>query len=415
TVSAGWTISNEPFLAKINAIDDLKLRASWGGNGNADILEYAQYSFYNITQEFSNYDLNGGGTGPIGAGVSATQVGNPDLKWEQSFQTNLGLDVALFNYRINFTVDIYEKETSDLLLQTVQPSVLGEAGRTLFFNAGDMTNRGIDLSLGYNSNNSGDFNWGVNFVFSAYENEVTNLNDSEDFILEGVSFTGVGNPIGSYFGFIADGIFRTPEEVAVHAEQAGKGLGNIRYRDLNGDGLIDQEDRTIIGNPHPDFIYGIGFNVDYKAWSLNVFFDGRYGNDMYNTQRELLDFPYFGFNHGLNTLDAWAADNANSLIPALSTADVNNQLRASTYFIEDGSFFRLRSINLGYNFRPGLLDKLGMKSGRIFLQAENLLNITSFTGFDYEVPGLSRTGIGIAGLGTYPHTKSFSFGLNFQF
>lgn len=412
TVSVGWTLSKEPFLAGSKMINDMKLRASWGGNGNADILEYAQYSIFNNALEFSNYDLNGSGLGPINQGVSANQVGNPDLKWEQSFQTNLGLDLTLFEYRVNFTVDIYEKNTSDLLLQIIQPSVLGEAGRTLFFNAGDMTNRGIDLALGYNSNSRGDFNYNFNLTFSAYENEVTKLNNEDNFILEGVSFTGVGAPIGSYFGFIADGIFRTPEEVAVHAQQPGKALGNIRYRDLDGNGVINQDDRTIIGNPHPDFIYGIGFGVEYKNWNLNLFFDGRHGNDMYNAQRELLDFPYFGFNHGRNTLDAWAADNANSLIPALNTADVNDQRRPSTYFVEDGSFFRLRSINLGYNLGDRVL---GLRNARIFVQAENLINITSFTGFDYEVPGLSRTGIGIAGLGTYPHTRSFSAGLNFQF
>jgi hypothetical protein len=162
-------------------------------------------------------------------------------------------------------------------------------------------------------------------------------------------------------------------------------------------------------------MYGLGMNVGYKNWTLNLFFDGRQGNDMYNAQRELLDFAYFGFNHGRNTLDAWAADNANSRIPALSTADVNNQLRASTYFVEDGSFFRLRSLNLSYRFDGDVLDRLGMRSARIFLQAENLINLTNFSGFDYEVPGLSRTGIGIAGLGVYPHTRTVSFGLDIDF
>jgi TonB-linked SusC/RagA family outer membrane protein len=415
TVSLGWTVSNEAFLADNRLIDDLKLRFSWGGNGNADILEYAQYSIFNNALENSNYDLDGDGTGPISTGVSANQVGNPDLKWEQSYQTNLGLDLSLLDYRVNFTVDVYEKKTSDLLLQVIQPSVLGEAGRTLFFNAGDMTNRGIDLSLRYNSNTGGDFNYGFGLLFSAYENEVTQLNNEDNFILEGVSYTGVGHPIGSYFGYIADGIFRTPEEVAVHAEQPGKGLGNIRYRDLNGDGTVNQDDRTIIGNPHPDFTFGINLSANYKRWNLNLFFDGRYGNDMYNAQRELLDFPYFGFNHGRNTLDAWAADNANALIPALNTADVNDQRRPSTYFIEDGSFFRLRTVSLSYNLNPRALDRIGINSARIFLQAENLINITSFTGFDYEVPGLSRTGIGIAGLGTYPHVKAVTAGVNLEF
>lgn len=415
TASLGWTISQEGFMQDSKVFNNLKLRASWGGNGNADILEYAQYSIYQAAVENSNYDLAGGGTGPIDLGVSPNQVGNPDLKWEQSYQTNLGLDANLFNNRINLVVDVYEKVTSDLLLQTIQPSVLGEAGSTLFFNAGDMTNKGIDIVLGYSSKRKNDFNFGLDFTFSAYENEVTGLNGTDNFILQGVSYTGAGQPIGSYFGYVADGLFRTPEEVAVHAEQPGKGLGNIRYRDLNGDGVVNQDDRTIIGNPHPDFIYGINFSSSYKNWDFGLFFDGRQGNDMYNQQRELLDLPYFGFNHGLNTLDAWSPSNANTTIPALSTADTNDQKRPSTYFVEDGSFFRLKNVNLAYNFNTESLNKLGIKRAKVYIQAENLINITSFTGFDYEVPGLSRTGIGIANMAVYPHTKTYSFGFNLQF
>ena len=418
TASAGWTLTKEKFLENNGLVNNLKLRASWGANGNADILEYAQYSIYQQAIENSNYDLTGGGSGKINQGVSPNQIGNPDLKWEQSYQTNLGLDASLFHSRINVVIDLYEKKTSDLLLQIIQPSVLGEAGKTFFFNAGDMTNRGIDLLVGYKSSPQKEFTYGADFTFSTYRNKVTKLNNSNNFILNGVSYTGVGYPIGSYFGYVADGLFRTPEEVAVHASQPGKALGNIRYRDLNGDGVINQEDRTIIGNPHPDFVYGINLYAQYKNWDFNLFFDGIQGNDMYNSQREMLDFTYFGFNHGRNTLDAWDVDNANSLIPALSTSDNNDQKRASTYFIEDGSYFRLKSVNIGYNFTikgDNFFKKLGLDTGKIYIQAENLMSITSFTGFDYEVPGLSRTGIGIAGMGVYPHTKSFSFGLNFQF
>jgi len=415
TASVGWTISNEAFLENSKVFNNLKLRASWGGNGNADILEYAQYSIYQEAIENSNYDFDGDGVGPINQGVSPNQIGNPDLKWEQSYQTNLGLDANLFDNRVNLVVDLYEKTTSDLLLQTIQPAVLGEAGSTLFFNAGDMVNRGIDIVLGYDSKRKNDFKYGLDLTFSAYKNEVTSLNNTDKFILQGVSYTGAGHPIGSYFGFVADGLFRTPEEVAVHAEQTGKALGNIRYRDLNGDGVINQDDRTIIGNPHPDFVYGINLTASYKNWNFGMFFDGRQGNDMYNAQRELLDFPYFGFNHGLNTLDAWSPSNANSNIPALSTTDTNDQRRPSTYFVEDGSFFRLKNVNVSYSFNAENIDKLGLTGAKIYVQAENLINITSFTGFDYEVPGLSRTGIGIAGMGVYPHTKTFSLGFNLQF
>lgn len=415
TASVGWTLTKEDFLTGSEKINNLKLRLSWGGNGNADILEYAQYSIFNQALENSNYDLSGGGSGQIGQGVSPNQVGNPDLKWEQSYQTNFGIDANLFNNTISVVLDVYQKDTSDMLLQIVQPSVLGEAGKTLFFNAGNMTNTGIDAAIGYHPTAKGNFSYGVDLTFSAYDNEVTALSSDDDFILNGVSYTAVGHPIGSYYGFVADGIFRTPEEVAVHAQQPGKDLGNIRYRDLNGDGVVNQDDRTVIGNPHPDFIYGMNFNVNYNQWGVNLFFDGRYGNEMYNAQRELLDFPYFGFNHGLNTLDAWSSTNANALVPRLTTSNPNDQRRPSTYFVEDGSFFRLKTLNVSYDLKESSISNLGLSAARVYLQAENLLNFTPFSGFDYEVPGLSRTGIGIAGLATYPHLKSFSLGLNLTF
>jgi hypothetical protein len=213
---------------------------------------------------------------------------------------------------------------------------------------------------------------------------------------------------------IADGIFRTPEEVAVHADQPGKDLGRIRYRDVNKDGVINQSDRTIIGNPHPDFTYGINLNAAYKGFDMSLFFDGKQGNDIYNSQRNLGDFAYFGFNYGTNTLDAWTPSNANSNIPALSTLNSNNELQPSSYFVEDGSYFRLKTITLGYSLNQDLVKKLKMGNLRFYFAGQNLFSLTSFTGFDYEVSGLSAGGIGVAGYGI-PHYKSVAFGINAKF
>ncbi len=213
---------------------------------------------------------------------------------------------------------------------------------------------------------------------------------------------------------MADGIFRTPEEVAVHARQSGKDLGRIRYKDLNNDGVINNDDRTIIGNPHPDFIYGLNLNAAYKGFDLSAYFDGKHGHDIYNTQRNLGDFTYFSFNFGKNTQDAWTPERANSNIPALSTNNSNNEIQPSSYFVEDGSYFRLKNITLGYTFKENLTDQLGLTNLRFYLSGQNLWDITSFSGFDYEVSGLGAGGIGIAGYGL-PHTKTVTFGVSTNF
>lgn len=188
----------------------------------------------------------------------------------------------------------------------------------------------------------------------------------------------------------------------------------MRYRDINGDGVIDNNDRTIIGNPHPKFTYGLNISLGYKNFDFNTYFDGKYGNKIYNAQRAQGDFTFFSFNFGRNTLDAWNPSNANFNIPALSTSNNNNETSPSSYFIEDGSYFRLKTITLGYTFDKDFTGRVGLKNLRFFLMGDNLLCFTSFTGYYYEVSGLGASGIGIAGYGI-PHSKSISFGLSTTF
>jgi hypothetical protein len=278
-----------------------------------------------------------------------------------------------------------------------------------------VSNIGFEGVLSYQSNRRNDFTYGVDFNISHYETMWKVLDTDNNFLLNsGVAITQEGSPIASFYGLIADGIFRTPEEVAVHARQPGKALGRIRYRDLNGDGVIDNNDRAIIGNPHPDFIYGINLNAAYKGFDLSAYFDGKHGHDIYNTQRYLGDFSYFSFNFGTNTMDAWSPDNANSNIPALSTNNSNNELQPSSYFVEDGSYFRLKNITLGYTLNDRLIEQWGLNNMRFYFSGQNLWDVTAFTGFDYEVSGLGAGGIGIAGYGI-PHVKSVTFGVSTNF
>jgi TonB-linked SusC/RagA family outer membrane protein len=417
SASLAWNAKNETFLTNNKYISNLKLRASWGVNGNDQIADYSYLSSYvdntigNVV-EFSDYNISGTGIGTA-SGVLQSRQANPDLKWESTEQYNVGFDLGFLNERISLQTDFYIKTTNDLILRPIALSINGESQPPLI-NAGSVSNKGFEAVLSYKSNPANDFKYGVDLNYSTYRNNVESLDTESNFLLNGVSITKKGSPIASFYGLIADGLFRTPEEVAVHADQPGKAVGRIRYRDINFDGKIDQFDRTIIGNPHPDFIYGINLNSSYKGFDITLFFDGKQGNDLYNAQRAIGDFDYFSFNHNTNTLDAWTPSKANSNIPALSTLNSNNELQASSYYVEDGSYIRLKTITLGYNFDKDLSKRLGMNKMRFYLVGQNLLSLTSFTGFDYEVSGLSAGGIGVAGYGI-PHTKSMTFGINANF
>lgn len=417
SASLAWNAKNEQFLTNNKSVSNLKLRASWGVNGNDQIADYAYLSSFvdntvgNVV-EFSDYNISGTGIGTSG-GVLQSRQANPDLKWESTEQYNVGFDIGFLNERISLQSDFYIKTTNDLILRPIAMSINGESQPPLI-NAGSVSNKGFEAVLSYKSNPAKDFKYGIDINYSTYENNVESLDTDSNFLLNGVSITKKGSPIASFYGLVADGIFRTPEEVAVHADQPGKGLGRIRFRDANLDGKIDQFDRTIIGNPHPDFIYGINLNSSYKGFDLTLFFDGKQGNDLYNAQRAIGDFDYFSFNHNTNTLDAWTPSKANSNIPALSTLNSNNELQPSSYYVEDGSYIRLKTITVGYNFDKDFSKRFGMNKLRLYLVGQNLFSLTSFTGFDYEVSGLSAGGIGVAGYGI-PHTKSMTFGINANF
>ncbi|MXO04437.1 TonB-dependent receptor [Flavobacterium sp. HBTb2-11-1] len=418
SAAVAWNINKESFFPTSKYFSNAKFRASWGVNGNDQIGDYLYLSsFINNTVagviEYSDYDIEGDGFGTLG-GILQTRQANPDIKWEKTTQYNVGFDLGFFDNKLQLQTDFFIKTTDDLILNPIALAVSGES-RPPTINAGSVSNKGYEVVLSYKDKIKDDFNYGVDFNLSQYKNNVESLDTESNFLLNNsISITKQGSPIASFYGLIADGIFRTPEEVAVHADQPGKALGRIRYRDLNGDGVIDQNDRTIIGNPHPDFIYGINLYASYKAFDISMYFDGKQGNDIYNTQRNIGDFAYFGYNHGTNTLDAWTPENANSNIPALSTLNSNNETQPSSYYVEDGSYLRLKTITIGYTLDPKIVRGFGMTSLRFNLIGQNLFTLTNFSGFDYEVAGLSAAGIGIAGYGI-PHSKSVTFGVNANF
>ena len=422
SVSAGWRISNESFLKDVQWIDELKIRASWGQTGNQEISNLARYTIFvsNYGQDSfggggygTSYDIEGSnGGGILQSGFKRNQLGNDNIKWETTTQTNLGADFSFMNNALYGSFDWYWKDTKDILLRMAGIASMGE-GSSQYVNAGAMKNRGFEFNVGYRHTTTGGFHFDINANISSYKNEITELPTT---VAANGSFGGngvksvVGHPMGAQVGYVADGIFKTQAEVDNHAVQEGAGLGRIRWRDLNEDGFITEADQDWIYDPTPDFFYGINFYFQYKGFDLTMFWQGIQGRDIISDLKKETDLwsgLNIGFlNKGRRVLDAWTPNNPDSDIPALTRSDLNNEKRVSTYYVEDGSFLKLRNIQIGYNVPEQALQKIKMRKLRVYVSAQNLLTIKSrtFTGVDPENPNYG-----------YPIPMNLTFGVNIGF
>ncbi len=412
--SAAWRLSEEKFFPKTNVVNDFKLRAAWGQNGNSAISNnYASYTTYAYDQGNGAYDLNGTNTQTV-AGLKAAATGNKNLKWETTTQTNVGFDASFLDQAISLTFDYYWKNTHDMLTIPPTLAVAGE-NAAMWMNTGDMKNHGWELNLGYHSPKYGDFSWDGGLNLSQYKNKVKKLNDFVTTI--GGDYRLIeGQPMGVYYGYVYDGIFQNAEQVANHAAQEGKGVGRMIFRDLNGDGVVNEADRTIIGDPNPDLSLGLNLDMNYKNWTLSTFFSGEFGFDVYNTtKRQLLFMSYGGVstNRSADILNAWSTTNTSSNIPALSVVDNNNEMRMSNYYLEDGSYLKMKYIKLSYRLSDPALKALHASALSIYGQMENVFTLTNYNGLDPEVP-LSGYGSRID-VGPYPRSRTFTLGVNLTF
>ena len=412
--SGAWRLSEEAFWPKNDVIDNVKIRLAWGQNGNSAISNnYAAFSTYAYDLGNGAYDLNGTNTGAI-SGIKVISTGNPKLKWETTTQTNLGLDAYLFNGSLSLSLDYYWKNTKDMI---TLPPVLSVAGENAvkFMNTGTMKNHGFELNANYHSPQYGDFSWEGNFNFSMYRNKLVKLND-EVSVIGGDWRLIEGKPMGVYYGYVCDGIFQNEDQVSNHALQEGKGVGRLKFRDINGDGTVTDADRCVIGDPNPDFGLGLTLAAHYKNWSLSTFFSGEFGFDIYNGTRKQLEFMTYGnlyTNRSTDVLKAWTKENTGSSIPALTTVDDNNETRMSTYFMEDGSYLKCKYLKLSYRFDQPWLKAVGLSSMSLYGQMENVFTITKYSGLDPEVP-LTTYGARVDN-GPYPRAHTFSLGVNLQF
>ena len=343
-------------------------------------------------------------------------MGNKDLKWETTTQTNLGFDALLFKNTLSLSFDYYWKKTCDMITIPPTLAVAGENAQ-YYMNTGDMDNHGWELNLAYHSAQHDNWQWNGSLNLSHYKNKVTRLNDKVKSI--GGDYRIIeGQPMGVYYGYVCDGIFKTAEEVANHAVYADgiKQVGHLKFRNLDGNDVINEADRTIIGDPNPDLSLGLNLNANYKNWSLDMFFSGDFGFDIYNTTKRQLEFMSYGgvsTNRSTDVLNAWSASNPNASIPAISVADNSNDVRMSNYFLEDGSYLKLKYIKLSYNFGSNALKALHASNLSVYGQVENIFTITGYKGLDPEVP-LGAYGARIDN-GLYPRSRTFTLGVNLTF
>ena len=433
--SLGWRLSEEEFIkSSLPMVSNLKVRGGWGITGNQQISNEAIYSIYRSdygidpTWTFDTgtaYDITGLDSGTLPSGYRKIREGNSILKWEEATQSNIGLDFGLYNQAVYGSFDYFSKETKDILIEPPYIAAKGEGG-SQWVNGATLKNTGWEVVLGYTTTFSNGLEMDLSANVSSYKRKVLYLPEAVLTGYPGDPSTGksvLGHSDMVHFGYLADGIFQNQDEVDAHAEQIGKGVGRIRYRDIGGlnedgefvyepDGVVNDLDRTFIGDPNPDFEYGFNARFAYKNFDLSLFFQGIYGAEVYNEYKHLTDFTsiWQGTNFGARTLDAWTPENSSSTIPMLTLTDTNNENRGSTYFIENGSYMKLRNIQLGYNLPKKLMDNVKLSSARIYLQGKNLFTVKDrkgddkFTGVDPESPGFA-----------YPIPASYTIGINLTF
>lgn len=412
--SLAWRPTQEEFFPHNEILTDLKIRYSWGQNGNANIPSlYPAYSTYIYNTGNGAYDIDGTNSSTT-SGITLASTGNPELKWETTYQNNIGLDFQLLNGAINVSADYYIKKTKDML--TIPPALdVAGANAAVWLNTGDMKNNGWEVTVAYNSPQYGDFSWNGSLNISQYKNELVTLNNRQKFI-GGDQRLIPGEAMGVYYGYVCDGIFQDAVQVANHATQPGAAPGRLIYRDLNGDGVIDDNDRCIIGDPNPDLSLGLNLAFKYKAFTLDMFFAGDFGFDIQNhMKRQLLSMNYgnISTNRGADILNAWSPTNTGSDIPALSLTDDNNEARFSTYYVENGSYMKMKYLKLSYSLPKKLIKKIGATNLDVYGQVENVFTMTKYKGLDPEIlPG--EYGARIDN-GAYPRPRTFTIGLNLQF
>jgi TonB-linked SusC/RagA family outer membrane protein len=425
--SLGWRISNEAFMKNLTFINDLKLRGSYGILGSkANVDPSNAYSLYSTGFGTTNYSIDGS-QNSVKVGFAQATIGNPKTGWEEDIITNVGLDATVLSYKLNVSIEWYKKAINGLLFPLGLPATAGNATSPTV-NIGDIQNTGWDFTTTYRNSLSNNLRYSVGLNVTTYKNKVKRIPDPGYFDVAGSRIGNlvrnqVGHPVGSFFGYQVIGIFKDDADVLNSPPQTDAEPGLLKYKDVTHDGSITPEDRTFFGNPNPDFTYGLNLGIEYKNFDFSAIFYGSQGNDVMNFVRNYTDF--FGSSQGKGKsnilLDAWTPENPDAKYPK---AQINSSFSAdgviNSYYLENGSFLKLRSLILGYTVSSSLLQKLAIGEFRIYLQAANLFTITKYSGLDPELGSSlggsqSSSSFGID-YGNYPNNqKNFIIGLNVKF
>lgn len=435
--SVGWNILNESFMPEISWLNDLKIRGGYGVRGNQINVEPANaFTTFGGVQLNSYYDI-AGSNNTITEGFRQTRIGNPDAKWERDADSNFGVDASFFNSSVRLSADYYRKDISDLLYN---PNLVAAEGTATvpFQNVAEMRNTGFDIDLSTYFNLTDDLRLNTSITYTSYDNEILKISDGIQFFdLEGRRFNGsniirnqAGHSLSQFFGYQNVGFWNSQAEIdqanqaAIAATgnnnavyQSDVSVGRFRYADTNGDNQVTDADRTFLGNPNPDFTYGLNIEVLYKNWDFSMFLYGSQGNDIWNQVKWWTDFysSFIGAKSTTALYDSWTPQNMNASAPiqettgSFSLADVPN-----SYFVEDGSYLRAKQIQLGYSLPTSMLEKMSISKLRVYAQMANAFTITSYSGIDPEIAGGGTTNTGIDE-GAYPNQRQIIFGLNVSF
>ncbi|MDR2496409.1 MAG: TonB-dependent receptor [Tannerellaceae bacterium] len=436
SVSLGWRLSEESFMASTRDwLTDMKLRLGYGQVGNAELPRSTNFAYeYVLEPTRSNYDIgasNGGTTG-----FRLRRFGNEDTKWEAVETYNVGIDATITN-KFGVGIEVYSKKTTNMLLPAAYSGIAGEADAP-YINFGDMKNTGFDANFTYHDS-KGDLSWDVALNLSHYTNEVVKLSNADDYAiwkggarLNGdITRTMKGRPIAEFYGYKVDGFYENAAEVnarlplgvssQLDADGANKWVGKFKFADLDGNGKLDANDRTVIGNPHPDLIAGLNLGLNYRNWDFTMFWYSTIGNDLFNNTAAFTDFQLFRGNRSSRMRDlSWEPGKTNAVLPIID-ADDSYSLNTNSYFVEDASFLRLKNLVLGYSFPKPLLKKATISNLRLYFQLENTLTFTKYRGLDPELTNADvnegnnadlRRGLD---MGAWPNIMRFTLGVNFAF
>jgi TonB-linked SusC/RagA family outer membrane protein len=422
--SAAWRITSEDFMKEIPAISDLKLRVGYGEMGNSNnVSPDNQYSLFGANLGNSFYPIAGQNSG-ANEGYYRTRIGNPDARWETSVSSNIGIDATLLNGRFELALDVWRKDTRDLLFGAPVPAVVGASAAAPLINIGSMRNQGIDIQLINRGKISEEVSYDVTWNNTFLQNEITALNPGVDFI-GGPGYRGispirnqVGQSLSSFFGYNVLGYFGSQAEVDNSPAQDGAGIGRFKYEDVNGDGVITPDDRTFIGSPVAPYSGGLNFGLQYKSWDFNVYTAYSVGNEIFNMSKWFTDFfgTFEGAGKGERAKQSWTPELGNDALAPIweSVSNISTSGAENSWYVEDGSYLRVQNVSLGYNLSSEIASKLGLKRARIAASANNILTLTNYSGLDPSVGGDADSRFGVD-VGNYPVTPSYNVVLNLGF